>query len=411
MQFSAAVSRIKMPQNKPFTVSVSQLNRKISLMLKGEKSFSDLCVRGEISNLTIHYKSGHIYFSLKDEAASVKAVMFRSFAEKLAFLPEDGMSVIVRGSVQCYEKDGVYQIYASEIIPEGIGVQAAALEQLKVRLEKEGLFSQKRNLPDFPEKICVITAETGAAIQDIINIIGRRYPIAQIILLPVLVQGENAPDSIVSAFAKSGKTGADLIIFGRGGGSAEDLSAFNDERVVRAIFDSSIPTISAVGHETDVTLSDFAADLRAPTPSAAAELAVPDINEIMISLTNMSEYFSNRITDIIDRYDTSVQLLSDRIQLKNPIYTISANEQKITASEAEIKDRFTKLIAEKEYALSEKAAVISALNPLSVLMRGYSITYKDKKAVSSASELSVGDEIEIRLNSGKIKAVVKQTEE
>lgn len=400
-----------MPLNKPFTVSVSQLNRKISLMLKGERSFSDLCVKGEISNLTIHYKSGHIYFSLKDEASSVKAVMFRSFAEKLAFLPEDGMSVIVRGSVQCYEKDGVYQIYASEIIPDGIGVQTAALEQLRIRLEKEGLFSQKRNLPDFPEKICVITAETGAAVQDIINIIGRRYPIAEIILLPVLVQGENAPDSIVSAFQKSGRTGAELIIFGRGGGSAEDLSAFNDERVVRAVFDSSIPTISAVGHETDVTLSDFAADLRAPTPSAAAELAVPDISEILSSIIGMSEHLRLRINDIIDRYSTSVQILSDKIQLKNPFYTISANEQRLSAIDAEIKDRFTKLVSEKEYNLSEKAAVISALNPLSVLMRGYSITYKDKKVISSASEVSAGDEIQIRLNNGKITAVVKQTEE
>lgn len=400
-----------MTVNKPFTVSVSQLNRKISLMLKGEKTFSDLCVRGEISNLTIHYKSGHIYFSLKDETSSVRAVMFRSYAEQLTFLPEEGMSVVVRGSVQCYEKDGIYQIYASEIIPDGIGAQAAALEQLKVRLEKEGLFSQKRKLPLFPEKICVITAETGAAIQDIINIIGRRYPIAEIVLLPVLVQGEKAPESIVRAFQKSGRTGAELIIFGRGGGSAEDLVAFNDERVVRAVFDSSIPTISAVGHETDVTLSDFAADLRAPTPSAAAELAVPDINEMISSLNGVAEYLRIRIIEIIDRYSASVELLSNKIRINNPIYTISAHEQMLFAKESEITDKFRNLISSKEHLLSEKAAVISALNPLSVLMRGYSIAYKDEEVIFSADEVSAGDEIRIRLNNGEITAIVKQTEE
>ena len=400
-----------MTANKPFTVTVSQLNRRISLMLKNEKSFSDLCVKGEISNLTIHYKSGHIYFSLKDDMSSVKAVMFRSFTEKLSFLPEEGMSVIVRGSVQSYEKDGIYQIYASEIIPDGIGAQAAALEQLKTKLEEEGLFSQKRKLPLFPEKICVITAETGAALQDIINIIGRRYPVAEIVLLPVLVQGDKAPDSIVEAFRKSGKTGADLTIFGRGGGSSEDLSAFNDERVVRAVFESSIPTISAVGHETDVTLSDFAADLRAPTPSAAAELAVPDINEILSSLNGTAEYLRIRTNDIIERYASSIEVLSGKIRIKNPIYAISANEQMLSAKSSEINEKFRTFIHTKEHMLSEKAAVISALNPLSVLMRGYAIAYKNTKVITSADEVSVGDEIRIKLNDGEIIAEVRQTEE
>ena len=407
MPFSEAVSEIRMTANKPFTVTVSQLNRRISLMIKGEKAFSDLCIKGEISNLTIHYKSGHIYFSLKDEASAVKAVMFRSNAEKLSFLPEDGMSVIVRGSVQCYERDGVYQIYASEIIPDGIGSQAAALEQLKAKLKKEGLFSQKRNLPAFPEKICVITAETGAAVQDIINIIGRRYPITEIVLLPVLVQGEKAPESIVKAFQKSGKTGADLIIFGRGGGSSEDLSAFNDERVVRAVFDSSIPTISAVGHETDVTLSDFAADLRAPTPSAAAELAVPDLAEILDSVNTAEEYLKFRITEILNKYSTAVELLSKKLEACNPMYTITANEQKLNSKIQEIDDKFKSLVASKEHLMLEKATVISALNPLSVLLRGYSIVYKNEKAVFSAAEICSGDQLKIRLSDGEIDAVAK----
>ena len=396
-----------MTANKPFTVTVSQLNRRISLIFKGEKAFSDLYVKGEISNLTIHYKSGHIYFSLKDEVSSVKAVMFRSNAEKLDFLPEEGMAVIVRGSVQCYEKDGLYQIYVSEIIPDGIGAQAAALEQLKLKLEKEGVFSQKRELPRFPEKICVITAETGAAIQDIINIIGRRFPLTEIVLLPVLVQGDNAPESIVKAFEKSGKTGADLVIFGRGGGSSEDLSAFNNENVVRAIFNSSIPTISAVGHETDFTLSDFAADLRAPTPSAAAELAVPDIGELFTLVNDSAEYLKNRIFEIIERYSTAVDLLSTRIESKNPITALSINENRIDSVFNDISEKLRALISAKEHKLSETASVIEALNPLAVLLRGYSIVYKNNELIHSVNYLKSGDEITIHLSDGEIDAIVK----
>lgn len=396
-----------MTANKPFTVTVSQLNRRISLIFKGEKAFSDLYVKGEISNLTIHYKSGHIYFSLKDEVSSVKAVMFRSNAEKLDFLPEEGMAVIVRGSVQCYEKDGFYQIYVSEIIPDGIGAQAAALEQLKLKLEKEGVFSQKRELPRFPEKICVITAETGAAIQDIINVIGRRFPLTEILLLPVLVQGDNAPESIVKAFEKSGKTGADLVIFGRGGGSSEDLSAFNNENVVRAIFNSSIPTISAVGHETDFTLSDFAADLRAPTPSAAAELAVPDIGELFTLVNDSAEYLKNRIFEIIERYSTAVDLLSTRIESKNPITALSINENRIDSVFNDISEKLRALISAKEHKLSETASVIEALNPLAVLLRGYSIVYKNNELIHSVNYLKSGDEITIHLSDGEIDAIVK----
>lgn len=396
-----------MTANKPFTVTVSQLNRRISLIFKGEKAFSDLYVKGEISNLTIHYKSGHIYFSLKDEVSSVKAVMFRSNAEKLDFLPEEGMAVIVRGSVQCYEKDGLYQIYVSEIIPDGIGAQAAALEQLKLKLEKEGVFSQKRELPRFPEKICVITAETGAAIQDIINVIGRRFPLTEIVLLPVLVQGDNAPESIVKAFEKSGRTGADLVIFGRGGGSSEDLSAFNNENVVRAIFNSSIPTISAVGHETDFTLSDFAADLRAPTPSAAAELAVPDIGELFTLVNDSAEYLKNRIFEIIERYSTAVDLLSTRIESKNPITALSINENRIDSVFNDISEKLRALISAKEHKLSETASVIEALNPLAVLLRGYSIVYKNNELIHSVNYLKSGDEITIHLSDGEIDAIVK----
>ncbi|MCM1418834.1 MAG: exodeoxyribonuclease VII large subunit, partial [Roseburia sp.] len=263
-----------MTGNKPFTVTVSQLNRRIALMLKGDKSLAGLVVRGELSNVTLH-SSGHLFFTLRDESAAVRGVMFRSNAERLAFLPEEGMSVIVTGNVQCFERDGVYQIYAVEIAPSGAGEQAVAQKQLKERLLKEGIFSRKRPLPTFPQKICVITAETGAAIRDILNVLERRCPTVRVIFIPALVQGDKAPESICRAFRLAEGTDADLVIFGRGGGSAEDLSAFDTEAVARAVYLSPIPTISAVGHEIDVCLADLAADLRAPTPSAAAELAVP----------------------------------------------------------------------------------------------------------------------------------------
>lgn len=393
--------------NKPFTVTVSQLNRKISLMLGGEKTFNDLYIKGEISNLTIHYKSGHIYFTLKDEASSVKAVMFRREADSLSFVPETGMSVTVRAAVRCFERDGVYQLYVSEIIPDGAGAQAVALEQLKIKLEKEGLFSQKRQFPLFPQKICVITAETGAALQDILNIIGRRYPICTIAFIPVLVQGEKAPDSIVNALKMSGKTGAELVIFGRGGGSSEDLSAFNDERVVRAVFDSSIPTISAVGHETDVSLSDFAADLRAPTPSAAAELAVPDLSEYMLKIDGFTHYLKRRAKEITDRYEASVALLEKAVQAKNPQAALDEQLLKLNAKKQEISEKMNALILKKEHFLSEKTAVISALNPLEVLMRGYAIVYNEGKAVSSVKNVSAGDSLEIRLSDGTFRATAE----
>ena len=393
--------------NKPFTVTVSQLNRKIALMLEGEKTFANLRVKGEISNLNQNNKSGHIYFSLKDEASSISAVIYKSNVKDIGFIPEDGMSVIVTGSVRCYQNGGIYQISVTDITKQGVGLMAAELEQLKQKLEKEGLFSQKRQLPKFPEKICVITAETGAALQDILNILGRRFPLTKVVLLPVFVQGDKAPDSIVEAFQKSGKTGADLIIFGRGGGSSEDLSAFNDERVVRAVFNSSIPTISAVGHEIDFTLSDFAADLRAPTPSAAAEMAVPDIKELYSAVLGTAEFIRIRTAEIINKYKTDVELIQKKIQAESPMHRLKSDEQQLMAKFSEISDKYKALIASKEYRLAEKSSVISALNPLSVLMRGYSIVYKNNKVIFSADEVATGDEVNIRTSNGEFNAIVK----
>lgn len=396
-----------MTPNKPFVVTVSQLNRRISVLLSGEKTFADLCVRGEISNLTIHYKSGHIYFSLKDETASVKAVMFRSNAEKLDFLPEDGMSVVVRGSVQCFERDGVYQIYANEIIPEGAGKQALAFEQLKEKLSAEGLFSQKRVIPQFPKKIAVVTSETGAALQDILNILARRYPFVKVVLIPVTVQGESSPKSIANGIKTANETDADVIIFGRGGGSAEDLSAFNTELVARAVFASRIPTISAVGHEIDFSIADFTADMRAPTPSAAAELAVPEKETLSAALDTYKMRIAKQILTLFDRKLSGAENTYEKIRAKNPAQKLQNNEQLIENRRNEIRGKMQSILRSREQLVYAKAAVISALNPLAVLLRGYSIAYKEGSVISSIENVENGDEITVKLSDGEITAVVK----
>ncbi len=392
-----------MTPNKPFVVTVSQLNRRISVLLSGEKTFADLCVRGEISNLTILYKSGHIYFSLKDETASVKAVMFRSNAEKLDFLPEDGMSVVVRGSVQCFERDGVYQIYANEIIPEGAGKQALAFEQLKEKLSAEGLFSQKRAIPQFPKKIAVVTSETGAALQDILNILARRYPFVKVVLIPVTVQGESAPKSIVDGIKTANETDADVIIFGRGGGSAEDLSAFNTELVARAGFASRIP----VGHEIDFSIADFTADMRAPTPSAAAELAVPEKETLSAALDTYKARIAKQILTLFDRKLSVAENTYEKIRAKNPAQKLQNNDQLIENRRNEIRGKMQSILRSREQLVYAKASVISALNPLAVLLRGYSIAYKEGSVISSIENVENGDEITVKLSDGEITAVVK----
>ncbi len=400
-----------MTANKPFVVTVSQLNRRISILLSGEKAFADLSVRGEISNLTIHYKSGHIYFSLKDETASVKVVMFRSNAQRLTFLPESGMNIIVRGSVQCYERDGVYQIYANDIIPDGAGQQAIAFEQLKNRLNEEGLFAQKRPIPQFPKKIAVVTSETGAAFQDILNILNRRYPLVKVILFPVTVQGEKAPESIANGLAAANQTDADVIIFGRGGGSAEDLSAFNTELVARAVFSSNIPTISAVGHEIDFSLADFTADMRAPTPSAAAELAVPEKETLCAALDTCKRRILNQILSLFEKKQGSAEHLYEKIRARNPVQVLRSNEQLLINRSADIHAKMKSLLNSREQLLYSRAAVISALNPLDTLIRGYSITYKNGAVLTNVSNIKNGDEINIRVSDGEITAVVSSVKD
>ena len=289
----------------PKAVSVSEIQAYVKERLRQDENLRGLTVVGELSNFT-HHKSGHFYFTLKDGETAIKAVMFRSNAENLSFVPENGMSVIIHGSINVFERDGQYQLYANEMQPEGIGELYLGFEQLKQKLGEGGYFDRKRPIPQMPECICIITAKTGAALQDMLNILGRRYPIVKVKLIPVLVQGTSAPDSIAAAMEKAQSSGADVIIFGRGGGSIEDLWAFNDETLANVIYDCKIPVISAVGHETDFTICDFVSDMRAPTPSAAAELAVPDKEAIKAGIDSFRERLSKTVMGKLESAEKSI---------------------------------------------------------------------------------------------------------
>ena len=312
-------------------ISVSQLNRYVKSLLEGDPHLTGVYVGGEISNFTNHVRSGHFYLTLKDEGAVVKAVMFRAFASKVPFTPENGMKVIVKARVSLYDKDGSYQLYIEEMQPDGVGALQVAYEQLKAKLAAEGLFDErrKRPLPSYPSLVGVITSPTGAAVRDILNILGRRYPYAAVLFAPVLVQGEGAPAQLIDAlnrFAALRQAGSkytpDVLIIGRGGGSIEELWAFNDENVARAVAASPIPVISAVGHETDFTICDFAADLRAPTPSAAAELAVPDTRQLLGRLTQLQARLMQAADARIRQESRRLENLAARRCLKTPLFYV-----------------------------------------------------------------------------------------
>ncbi len=390
-------------------LTVSQLNRYIAFRIKEDKQLKGILISGEISNFTNHTKSGHLYFTLKDSTSSVKAVMFASAASQLRFVPASGMRVIISANVQVYERDGVYQLYVNDMQPDGIGTLYIAFEQLKERLSAEGLFDEslKKPLPEFPTKIGIVTSIEAAALQDMLNIISRRYPIAEVVIYPCLVQGASAPESICSALKRADSGENDIIIIGRGGGSLEDLMAFNSESVARAIFNCETPVISAVGHETDTTIADYAADLRAPTPSAAAELAVPELS----SLIN----FFNASQKVLEKklIDKTVFL---RLQLENRERSLVSAEPKNRIENSkklldERKHRLQELLKiQTELKSAELRAKISALDNLSptkIMMRGYSLVYKDDKLIHSVSELKTGDNISVKLHDGEIEAAVK----
>ncbi len=389
-------------------LTVSQLNRYISFKIKEDNNLKLILLRGEISNFTNHTKTGHLYFTVKDNESSVKAIMFNSFASRLNFIPYNGMSVIVSASVQVFERDGLYQLYVNDIQPDGIGALFTAVEQLKMRLLEEGLFDEqyKKPLPAYPSRIAVVTAEQGAALQDILNILGRRYPIAEVIIFPAIVQGEKAPQSLCEAIISADDSYCDIIIVARGGGSFEDLMCFNNESVVRTIFFCSTPVISAVGHETDTTLCDFVSDLRAPTPSAAAELAVPDINAFYNKLEeyrkNLVISEQNYIESLYDKINLRYELLdkqSPEAKIASYIQICSSNKQKLdTAIKNVMMNKYNDFV--------KKAEVLEKLNPLRIISSGYAVIYKDNKRIQTSEELKKDDKVKINLSDGSVDAII-----
>ena len=390
-------------------ITVSQLNRYVKSVLESDGNLKSVFLIGEISNLKINSFSGHAYLTLKDEGASIKAVMFKSNASRLKFIPIDGMRVICRGEVSLYERDGAYQFYIGDMQPDGAGSIAIAFEQIKEKLAKEGLFDLEKKLPilKFPQKIAIITSETGAAVQDMINVIGRRWPLATLVMCPVKVQGEGSAEQMINALECVNKyTDCDTIIIGRGGGSAEDLWCFNDESLARAISRSKIPVISAVGHETDFTICDFVADLRAPTPSAAAELAVPDITEVMAFILGNNQRLNTFMGNYLSAFEQRLNFLINRPILSNP-YTIVDNLcLRLDNLKSRLDGRFNEIIFDAEKISAEYTAKLDALNPAKILIRGYSIAEFDGKTVTSIDNLKSGDSFKLILSDGSADCTV-----
>lgn len=393
-------------------LSVSQLNRYIKMNFDADENLANIFISGEISNFTNHYRTGHLYFTLKDDSSAVRAVMFNSSAKRLKFMPEDGMKVIARGRVSVYEASGQYQLYVDDMQPDGVGALNLAYEQLKEKLQKEGLFSElhKKPLPPYPEKVGVITSPTGAAVRDIINVLGRRFSYAEIVFCPVLVQGEGAHLQLTDAVNLfNSERAADVIIIGRGGGSIEDLWEFNDEGLARAVYNSEIPVISAVGHETDFTICDFVADMRAPTPSAAAELAVPDANELQYALSALkNRMFLNVSSGIADRR-SRLEYLTSKGALKSPDEMLSNRSQRLDTAFSKMLSSYENRIGGKKVEFISAATALSKLDPMSVLMRGFAfVSDKNGKNVYSSQALAKGDKINVRFHDGSAVCEVKE---
>ena len=391
--------------------SVSELTRQIKDLLDGESSLQHIYVRGELSNYKI-YPSGHHYFTIKDEEATLKAVMFRREASRLRFRPESGMKVIALGRITVYPRDGVYQLYATELVPDGVGDLHAAFEQLKAKLAEEGLFDRdhKKALPPYPERIAVITSSAGAAVRDVIRVATKRYPVAKLIVMPVRVQGAEAPPEIVSAirYANRWKV-ADLIITGRGGGSIEDLWAFNDERVARAIYESEIPIISAVGHEPDVTIADYVADLRAATPSNGAELAVPDQSELHASLLAARKQMLSALLARVDTGRERLEQLRQRRVLTDPGAYVADRRLALDHAAALLQASFRSSVSDKRGRLAQGVAALDAMSPLKVLGRGYAIAETEEgRILRSRKDAAPGQRLRLKLADGDVGCRVEE---
>ena len=396
--------------NSPLILTVTQLNTYAKSIIEQDVTLNNVFVMGEISNFVDHYRSGHLYMSIKDNQSVISAVMFAGNASRLKFKPENGMSVIIRGRVSIYERDGRYQLYIDDMQPDGVGALAVAFEQMKEKLSKAGLFDNehKKRIPEIPEKIGVISSPTGAAVQDVLNVLGRRFPVAEIVFAGVQVQGDSAAPTIIEAIKKLNNTDVDVIIIARGGGSAEDLWPFNDEKLAYAIYNSQIPIISGVGHETDFTICDFVADLRAPTPSAAAELAVPDIREQKYYIAALKNALDNAIeSDIKDKQYNLEQLIKSSV-LKNPEKIIENCELYLDTLTSKINNNFKDIFTKYSSDFTILCSKLDSLSPLKVLARGFSIAKKDENIIVNSKDLSVGDSISIRFADGNAKAKITE---
>ena len=389
-------------------VTVTQLNKYLKERFDEDENLNAILVKGEISNFKNHY-TGHLYFTLKDENSLIKCIMFKSYAEKLNFKPKDGMKVMVFGTVSVFERDGVYQIYAKSMMEDGIGDLHEQFEQLKAKLEKEGLFEQshKKIIPLYPNVIGVLTSQTGAVIRDIINVSTRRNPNVYIRLLPVPVQGPGAAEQIADKIRiMNEKKLADVLIIGRGGGSLEDLWPFNEEIVARAIYDSEIPIISAVGHETDFTIADFVADLRAPTPSAAAELAVPDIFEVKQKIINYQDRSKLALKKKIEIMKLRFEKIMKSRIFTDPMRKIMDDSIILDDYMKRLENAMKEIKTENKNKYIELVTKLDSISPLKTLTRGYSLTEKDGQIIKSASQIDKGDIIIIKFSDGEKNAKV-----
>lgn len=394
-------------------LSVTELNQLVRGKLERDPDLQSVCIRGEISNYKL-YPSGHHYFSLKDAESAIRCVLFRGSAASLRFRPENGMQVLAVGRVSLYPRDGSYQFYCTRLLPDGAGDLSVAFEQLKQKLFQEGLFdpAHKKKLPAFPHRIGIVTSPAGAAVHDMLRILGKRYPLSRVILLPVRVQGAEAPGEIARAIDYANAHAiADVLIVGRGGGSVEDLWAFNDEGVSRAIFRSRIPVVSAVGHEPDVTISDFTADLRAATPSNAAELVAPDQSELRAALEGMRASMLASMRQRLTRSRQQLTGLSASPMLRNPMNYLQERRLRLDKLTGDFRRVGTRLLQARRQGLIRLSASLDAMSPLKVLARGYSMTADaDGRLISSVTEVSPGQSLTILVSDGRITAAVERTE-
>ena len=395
----------------PLVLTVTQLNTYVKSLLDGDKILTNVYVAGEISNFSDHYRSGHLYMSIKDAGAAIKAVMFSHAARRLRFQPESGMRVLCRGRVSVYERDGQYQLYIDEMQPDGVGALNLAFEQTKKRLEEQGLFDEahKKPLPRYPKRIAVITSPTGAARRDIEQVIARRYPLSEILLCPVLVQGENAPEQLAEAVRRvNERRAADVIIIGRGGGSFEELFAFNDEGLAIEIHRSEIPVISAVGHETDYTICDFVADVRAATPSVAAELATPDRTALTAAISHYKMKMKADLLRRIEGEETRLRTLREKEWMQSPAFMMEQRQIFIDSQTEAMKKSMDRLLEKEGSRFAAAAAGLQMLSPLQVLSRGYAIAFQGKSLVRSVREIKPGTGIRIRFTDGECITKVEE---